>query len=171
MKRGIIAFLLVTALLISGCALKMPDMPGASSAESDNPALPANSGSFADEPRELTPSEVFFRIRTMNVTTATSWLDYEITNNTTLEFTYGEDFMLFRHEDSGWEYVDMNTGAGWNDIGIILVPGSVNNGSIDIGHFFGELDAGFYRIEKDIFSEEGEWLVTATEFTVLEEEK
>jgi len=174
MKRIFSVFLVITTLFASACAPgpeKTPETTGQASPQNDpSPAPAAYIDVFSEAPRELTDVEVVFRIRTSFVTNETSWLDFEIVNLTANEYTYGEDFMLFKFEDDDWNYVDTLESAGWNDISLILAPFSINNGSIDLGYYFEELEAGLYRIEKDIFRNGG-WCYVSAEFTVFEEEK
>jgi hypothetical protein len=146
-----------------------PDFPPAVTVAAEE-AAPAFAGSFMDEPRLLDYTEVNFRIRTSNITTETSRLDFEINNRSETDYIYGEEFALYKDINGSWNYIDIMFGAGWNDGGLLLPAGSVNNGSIDIGYFFGVLDEGNYRVEKILLSED-EWCLLSTEFEVVEAEK
>jgi len=174
MKRIFSVFLVFLAFLACACAPeseKPPESTGQAPPQNDAfPAPAAHIDVFSEAPRELTDVEVVFRIRTSYVTNETSWLDFEIVNLTANEYTYGEDFMLFRLEEGDWDYVDTLESVSWNDIGLILAPFSINNGSIDLGYYFGALESGFYRIEKDVFRNGG-WCYISAEFTVYEDEK
>ncbi|MCL2077615.1 MAG: hypothetical protein FWH08_04325 [Oscillospiraceae bacterium] len=170
MKRKSLVLALISALLFSACVREsetarpyVPPQAEFSPSAVFEEAVPT--GASVSAPREFSATEAALNLKTSPITTDTDWLDYEIVNHTAAEYTYGEDFTLFRDKDGGWEYVDMLPDSGWNDIGIILTPHSVNNGSIDIGHFFGTLSMGTYRIEKDVFSED-EAFIAAVEFEV-----
>ena len=152
-------------LFITACAPK--NTPG--SQVNQIPDIPANVGVSLPATQTLSADELSFRIITSPVTNASSWLDYEIANHTPMEFTYGEDFLLLKQRNGAWEYADILPGTGWENFNFILAPYSSNNGSIDIGYFFGELTAGSYRIEKDVFSGDGIFIIT-TEFEVAGQE-
>lgn len=162
--------LIIFALFISGCAAEKAvetPPPVTTTAITEEEIIPAFS---MDEPRMLDYTEVNFRIRTSRITTDTSWLDYELNNRSDTEFLYGEHFTLFKNIDGGWSPVDMMHGTMFSDIGLILMPDSINNSSIDIGYFFGILSEGDYLIAKDIFTVD-EWCMVSAEFTVFEDEK
>ncbi|MCL2636883.1 MAG: hypothetical protein FWD48_00795 [Oscillospiraceae bacterium] len=174
MDRTVFIILIILALLMSACAvdepLKSPPPSNSPPVTTTQPAEEIIPTFSADNPRELDYTEVNFRIRTSFITTDTSWLDFELNNRSGTEFLYGEVFTLYKDINGSWEYVDMMYGADFNDTGLILMPDSINNGSIDIGYFFGFLGEGNYRIEKDIFSLD-EWCIVTAEFEVFEAEK
>ncbi|MCL2698060.1 MAG: hypothetical protein FWE74_08260 [Oscillospiraceae bacterium] len=179
MERTVFIVLIILALLVSACAAEEP-LKNPPPADYSPPvtttlvleeAVPTFSDNFMDEPpRELDYTEVNFRIRTNNITTDTSWIEFELNNRSDVEYIYGEHFVLSEFTDGSWEAVDIIHGAQWSEMGIILMPDSINNGSIDIGYFFGFLSEGEYKIEKILFSEY-DWGLVSTEFEVFEIEK
>ena len=163
MKKKLFALLAIMTLFTPACAEQTHTRPYPETAQSAD--IPANSDYSFVMPEELSFTEVAFQMKTSPVTSAASWLDYEIVNHTSEEFTYGEDFALFKEVNGSWEYVNTLPGAGFEDYRMILAPYSVNGGSLDIGYFYGELSEGSYRIEKDIFSEDTPY-ITVVEFVV-----
>jgi hypothetical protein len=173
MERKAFVIVIILALFISACAAEKTaetPPPVNHSPPLEIETAPAVTAFSMDEPRRLASSEVSLRIRTSRITTETSWLDFELTNHTDTEFFYDDDFSLYKQIGGGWVYVDAFDDTGFSEIALILTPGSVNNGSIDVNYFFGVLGEGDYRIEKDIFSDD-EWGIVSAEFTVTEAEK
>lgn len=172
MKIKLIVLFAVLMLFFIACS-NSENVPRIPPRQDENPpeapVVPANASSFT-EPGSISASEVSFKILTGNIDTGTSWLDYEIVNHTTREFSYGEDFLLLISRNNNWEYVDTIPGRGWHDLSLVLMPGSSNSGSFDIEYFFGELEAGVYKIEKDIFNG-NDAFVLSVRFEVEEAEK
>lgn len=162
MKRKLLITAVIFALLFIGCTQTEIYEPPASE------HIPASIG--VSEPRELRASEVAFRIITEPMTTATDWLDYEIANYTNIEFTYGEELLLFRVTGSDWLPADFLPGVNFGNDWLYLPPYTTNYGSINIAELFGELSEGDYRLLKSVFSED-EMFIVSMEFTVGEKEK
>jgi hypothetical protein len=164
---------LSVVLLITGCASK---------SDSQNNAIPTHSPQIIPQ-SEITPAfslneegffeseDVSLRLITDEINPLTLWLDFEIVNHSGNEYSYGEEFALYTLEDGLWVYNETLPQSSWNAHEIILMPFSSNHGSISIDSFFGTLDEGFYRIEKDIFSAGGGVFLVTTEFEVEEIEK
>jgi hypothetical protein len=172
MERKVFAALIVFALFICGCAAEeiIEAPPPVTTAAVAEEAIPVFDDFFMDEPRLLDYTEVHFRIRTTGITPETSWLDFELNNRSETDYIYGEEFALYKNINGDWSYVDMMSGTGWNDIGLMLPAGSINSGSIDISYFFGILGEGEYMLEKILLSEE-EWCLVNAEFEVVEVEE
>jgi hypothetical protein len=179
MERTAFIILIVLALLISACALdeleplKNPppdNLPQVTATAITEETAPVFADFFLDEPRLLDYTEVNFRIRTSLITPETSWIDFELNNRSEVDYIYGEEFALYKYIGNTWSYVDMMSGTGWNDVGLMLPAGSVNNGSIDIGYYFGVLGEGEYKIEKILLSLD-EWCMVSAEFEVVEAEE
>jgi hypothetical protein len=174
MKRILFAVPVILSLLISACAAEQAAVPAHSPQLSPPPAVAESAEDAAvslDEHGTSESADVSFHIRTNQINVLTSWLDFDIANHSANEYSYGEEITLYRLADAKWEYVELLPESDWNQIGIILTPFSTNSGSIDLSRLYGELHEGMYRIEKDIFSVDGDAYSVAAEFEVGEIEK
>ncbi|MCL2108641.1 MAG: hypothetical protein FWH20_04755 [Oscillospiraceae bacterium] len=135
------------------------------STDSDNSAIAENTQVFDT-------AKVSFRLITKNITTGTSWIDFELINESDAELSYGENFLLYETGDEN-RLVEPLPGRDRHTLQLILMPHSSNFGSFDIGYFYGELEPGTYRIEKALSMEnsQGGEFVSAVEFEVFEVDK
>ena len=169
MKKIFFALPMILMLFIAACGAEdSPSREGRSPRE--EAAVPTHSPQFSI-PIIAENADISFHIRTNPINILTSWLDFDIINHSAGEYIYGEELALYRFENHQWEYIETLSEVVWHDIGIILMPFSVNSGSIDLEYLFGRLDEGEYRVEKDVFAENGDAHLITVEFEVEELEK
>lgn len=93
-------------------------------------------------------------------------------NTTNKEFTYGEAFMLEKNVEGKWVQVPviLEEDYGFQDIGYILPANGEAEWPVDWEWLYGKLDAGDYRIVKDMLDvpEAGDYQTfpLAAEFTL-----
>ena len=138
----------------------------------------ANSNDSADTPNlEPTIYETvnnFDRV-TMNVksgTVSSSGLTVILVNKSDKQVVYGEDFLLEKNINGKWYQVPVTLDGelAFPMIGYDLNPSDVNEWTIGWDIIYGNLDAGEYRIVKDVldFRKSGDYdnYNLAAEFTV-----
>lgn len=86
----------------------------------------------------------------------TDALDFEIRNNTEIEYNYGLHFDLEKLEDGKWTKVEPTEDMTVIEIAVILGANSSQVFNAPIKPYFGDLPDGEYRIALNLFSETGE---------------
>ena len=171
MKRLLLAIPIALALVLGACSGGEEAVPTHTPQVAETPApqapeVPASEAAVLGEASPQESTDVSLRIKTNPINIMTSWLDFDITNHSGNEFAYGEQFTLYHLRDGSWVYVEMRPDAAWDDMGVLLMPYSVNSGSLEISRFYTGLEEGRYKVEKDIYTVEGEVELIAVEFTI-----
>lgn len=93
-------------------------------------------------------------------------LDFEIRNNTEIDYTYGYGFDLEELKDGQWTRIEPSEYISVIDLAVMLEAHSCGTFNAPISEYFGELSSGKYRIVLNLASSAGEWVTVYGEFGV-----
>lgn len=114
---------------------------------------------------ELVDAGLVMRIADETVTTETDTVVIGYTNNTDIEFVFGEEPRLEIESEGGWYVVPVKEAAAWEDIGYILPPNESEEKEFSLKFFYENLNPGHYRIVKTFFAD-GNSTAVAVEFDI-----
>lgn len=80
-----------------------------------------------------------------------------ITNDNENQLSYGVEFKIQEKINGEWKDLDYASDKmiAWNSIAIVTNGKSQTTKKLDIGHYYGELNKGFYRVVKPVFNGNG----------------
>lgn len=90
-----------------------------------------------------------------------------IINNNENQLFYGEEFKIQKNVNGNWKYIDyVSDKLYWNSIAMITKGKSQTTSKLDIEHYYGKLDNGIYRVEKNVNGNSGGVSIYSNEFEI-----
>ncbi|MGG7098939.1 immunoglobulin-like domain-containing protein [Clostridium sardiniense] len=109
--------------------------------------------------------EISVSIKETEITTDTKDITLLFTNNSDMEYSYGEETHLEINHNGAWYVVPISQKVMWNDIGYIMPKKDKTEKKILLKDYYGKLESGRYRIINKFYSNGNEVLVSI-EFNV-----
>lgn len=164
--KKIIAILLCAAMVLAfaGCAAKEVKQPDNTGAKTEEPT-----GSKPEEPTSGKKAIIELDLPEMKVKEGTltdQGATFIITNNTDQEFSYGVAYEIARFTGDGWGELVPKEIPSWIAIAYMLEKDQSQEFDINFNFMYGGLEPGYYRLQKNIVSEESNGYTICANFEI-----
>lgn len=103
--------------------------------------------------------DISAKVKENEVTTDTKEITLLFTNNSDMEYSYGEETHLEINHNGDWYVVPISQKVMWNDIGYIMPKKDKTEKKILLKGYYGKLESGRYRVINKFYSNGNEVLV------------